>query len=232
MSKGKNVVQYLILSLIAACLIFILTFFSSQKPLNYEDKLIVGGVYISCCIFGISLAIRPNWIKRLLRHTNTDLQNRKAILKNHRFLGHHPDCNHFTNHIIKINKKSYCAGCFGLVIGSLISIFLMIFYIFNINGISPTINFIFPIVFILIALIFFEQISLKRHTILHVLSNILLIICFFIIIISILEITGDIRYSLIGILLSFLWLDTRIQLSRWQHTRICLKCKKSCKIYL
>jgi hypothetical protein len=232
MNKGKTVVQYIILSILAVCLILILTYFSSQKTVDYYNKMIVGGMYISCCIFGISLALRPRLFKKNINHTIDVLQEKESIQKKLKIKGHHPVCKQFINHTITINKKTYCAGCFGLALGGIISTILMIIYIFYIDFVSSSNILFFPIVFILITLIYLELLIIKRHPLLHIVSNILLIICFFIITISILEITGDVRNSLIGILLSFLWLDTRIQLSKWKHTRICLKCKNPCKMYI
>jgi hypothetical protein len=37
--------------------------------------------------------------------------------------------------------------------------------------------------------------------------------------------------GLVGIIICFLWLDTRIQLSRWNHLKTCRRCPKACKSF-
>ena len=51
------------------------------------------------------------------------------------------------------------------------------------------------------------------------------------IIISTLENTGDLIFGLIAILASFLFLETRIQISLLKHINICNKCIKDCKMH-
>lgn len=53
----------------------------------------------------------------------------------------------------------------------------------------------------------------------------------FLITISIGEITGNMVYGIFSVLLCFLWLDTRIRLSKWNHHRTCTFCPETCKYY-
>jgi len=234
LKQKTNVFQYLILSIAAAVLLLTLAFFNSSNTTSVDmyDKLFVGGIFIASCLFGISLAIHPGWLKRFTKQEKQNPNEKQTQKTARRRKGHHPDCDQFQNHILKINNKTLCSGCLGLSIGSIISIFLTIIYIIFRNELSST-AFHFFIIFglFIIGLVYTEIILPKKHTIVHVVSNIFLMISFFIVIISIFEITGSKIYGAISILLSFLWLDTRIQLSNWRHTLICKNCGETCKMY-
>ncbi len=231
MKKENNIFIYLGLSIIAAFLLLIITFLSTESSIELKDKSIVGLIFIISCAFGLSFALRPGWYRKNFRHGNIELKKGKIKKYNIDFIGHHPKCIEFRNHIIKTKKKSYCAGCLGLAFGTLVSIFLMFIYIFGINKLPSFINFFLPIGFIIIIIVYFEIITSIRKPIIHVIVNFFFVISFLLIVISILEITGSIFYGSIAVLLSYLWLDTRCQLSNRQHKCICNSCNKSCKIY-
>jgi hypothetical protein len=128
--------------------------------------------------------------------------------------------------------KTWCAGCLGLLIGCLLSIILMILYVVVPFQQPPAISrLLFFLGLLVIAFVYLEIILGSRHSIIHVLSNGMLILSFFIITASIVELSGKVEYGLYTILLCILWLDTRIQLSRWHHRRLCSSCPELCKIY-
>lgn len=231
MKKEKNLLYYLILSITGAIILLIITFFSTPHIIDTNSKLFVGIIFNLSCVFGVSLALRPGWYKKNSKHQNGDLKDKKIKMHKIKFRGHHPNCRKFNNHIINTKKKVYCAGCLGLALGSIISILLMSIYIFILDKLQSIFYLSLPIGFIMIIIIYSEITLSIRKPIIHVISNIFLVISFLIIVISILEITGNIIYGLIGVLLSFLWLDTRVQLSILQHTFICKDCNKFCKIY-
>ena len=147
-------------------------------------------------------------------------------------IGHHPNCQNFKNHIIKIKKRVYCTGCLGLGIGSIISIIILFFYLILLNNHSILIyQYLFYLGIIFIYLSFLDSLILKKFKIIHILSNILLIIGFLLIILCTFEVTGKLIFGLIGILASFLFLETRIQISILNHVTICNNCMKECKMY-
>lgn len=235
MKQKTNVIYYLILSITAAILLLTLAFFNSSNTTSVDiyDKLFVGGVFITICLFGISLAIYPGWFKRFTKqekHSPNKKQTQKTTRKRK---GHHPDCDQFQNHTIRIDdNKMLCAGCLGLSIGAILSIFLMILYIVIGNELSFTTLYFFMFLgLIIIGLVYVEIMIPIENIIIHVLSNVFLVISFLLIVICIFETTGNKIYGAVSILLSFLWLDTRIQLSNWRHTLICKNCDENCKMY-
>jgi hypothetical protein len=135
LKQNKNIFYYIILSIAAAVLLLILIFLS---PLNtttivIHDKLFVGGMFITSCIFGISLALYPRWFRRLTKHATHHLNSEKSRKITRKYKGHHPDCGNFQGHTIETKNKTLCAGCLGLSIGSIISIILAIIYIVTIR---------------------------------------------------------------------------------------------------
>ena len=232
--KQVKIYYYLFLSIVVAFLMLILTYFSSSISINIGvyDKIFVGGAFITSCIFGISFAMFPGWFKKFSKNENQRAKRQQTKKKMRKHKGHHPDCYQFRNHTIRIKNKTHCAGCFGLSIGSIISIFLMIIYIIIASNLSSTIfYFLIFLGLIMICLAYIEIILPFRHAVVHVISNVLLVISFLLIVISIFGITGNRIFGIIVIILSFLWLDTRIQLSNWQHARICKYCGEPCKMY-
>lgn len=229
------VIYYLTLSAIGAALIMVVSRFSSSdtnNTIHLLDRMVVGVVFISSCVLGISLALRPNWIKRFTERESHDTKKQQPRTKLRERQGHHPDCERFGSHTIKIKDEVLCAGCTGLALGSIASIFLMSVYILLPNEIPPTILDISIISgTILIALNYMETVILTRNTILHLFSNIFLVIGFFFVVVGIFQSTGSMIYGIFGVLIAFLWLDTRIQLSGWRHTRICKDCSETCKVY-
>ena len=164
-----------------------------------------------------------------MQHTCNRKQTQKTARKRK---GHHPDCDQFQNHTIRIDNKTLCAGCLGLSIGAILSIFLMILYIVIRGELSFTTFYFFMFLgLIIISLVYIEIMLPIRYTIIHVISNVFLVISFLLIVVCIFEITGNKIYGAVSILLSFLWLDTRIQLSNWRHTLICKNCDENCKMY-
>jgi hypothetical protein len=165
--------------------------------------------------------------KNIKNMSKNRLNNKKINI-----IGHHPFCQNFKNHIIKINKRNYCTGCLGLAIGSIISIFILFFYLILLNNHTILIyQYLFYLGIIFIYLSFLYSLILKKFKIIHILSNILLIIGFQLIILGTFEVTGKLIFGLIGILASFLFLETRIQISILNHQTICKNCMKECKMY-
>jgi hypothetical protein len=219
------VIYYLILSTIGAALLIVASVFcySDQNIVHMSDKLVVGGAFIISCIFGIYAAVKPD---RIYPKEGDGQQSQIKII------GHHPDCEEFNNHVIKIKSTILCPGCYGLALGAVISILLMSGYIVFPIEIQQIHLYVFVILgMLLIVLNYVEIIIPARIAYFHLISNIFLVISFFLIILGILHLTGNMIYGLLAVLISYLWLDTRVQLSVWRHSQVCQNCNESCKVY-
>jgi hypothetical protein len=233
LNQTRNVIVYLIFSFIAAAFlgILVITTPSDTSAITISEKRIIGGVFLICCIFGISFTIRPNWVRRYFPQKKNKEKN--IINEGKRsFRGHHPDCHTFQNHIFQRKQKTWCAGCLGLFIGLCVSILLMILYIvINLTQLKIISYLFFILGLFILPFIYLEIIQRSKHPLVHILSNSMLPLSFFFITISVIGLTGKLVYGLFTILLCFLWLDTRIQLSQWRHRLLCMYCTESCKMY-
>jgi hypothetical protein len=234
LKQKSEIFFYIVLSFIAAILIIVLVHFDTSKTniINIYDKFLVAGFVIIGCIFGISLAFFPRWYKKSLKSSKKSKYKKDVMVESRRREGHHPDCDEFKNHVIRNNKKVFCTGCLGLAVGALLSIILVIIYLAVNSKITLMVSyFLIYIGLIMIALNLIEIIIPNRHKIIHIFSNILIMIGFLMIVIGVFEITGSKTYAIFGIIFTFLWLYTRIQLSNFRHSMICDKCKEKCKMY-
>lgn len=196
-------------------------------------RLIVGGALLASFLFGISLATRPRWLRGLRRdavHSADASPPRSSGRARH---GHHPDCEHFESHTVRFGGKVLCAGCAGLSMGSAVSMVLVGFYIALQIDISPDMS--LAAVWMGAALV---AVSVANSELLHargssrLISNLVMPVGFFLVAVGLLEATGNAAYGLMGVVICFLWLDTRIRLSRRRHIRICSSCDEACKSYL
>lgn len=233
MNHTSTLSMYLALSFIAAVLLTLLVVMVPPQTfsLSFLDKVWIATVFILCCIIGISLTIHPNWIRRYLIKVKNEEKNTQSS-KERSFRGHHPDCLTYQNHTIQWNERAWCAGCLGLFIGLCVSIVLMLLYIladFQLTRMMSLILFVLGLS--IIPVVYIEILYRSKKAIVHVFINSLLPVGFFIITIAVGEITGEVIYGLFSILLCFLWLDTRIQLSKSHHRSLCRNCVESCKMF-
>ncbi len=232
MNQKNIVIYYISLSLFLFIILILMNYYSVSSNLVKEiDRMIIAIIFITISIFGVSLALHPKWYNKI---TKKDMKNVKINENNNKINreGHHPNCKKFQSHIILIKRSKYCAGCIGLALGAFVSILLMIYY-FIIDNSQSTLNYqnIFFLGVIFIFNSYFESIIHKKNSIIHIIFNMLFIIGFLLIIISTLENSGDFIYGIISVLASFLFLETRIQISFLNHINTCFKCTGQCKMY-
>lgn len=206
--------------------------FTESPSIALSEKLLVGGAFIASCVFGISLALRPGWTRGSSRtRAHAEIKHFQEE-SNRRMIGHHPDCGRFKGHVLEFGNKTLCSGCTGLALGSITAIVLTMAYIVFEIRIGPEILYALVLIGILLVVFSFADIifSLGKSG-LHNGLNIFLVIGFFMVVVGIHQLTGSAAFGLIGIIISFLWLDTRIQLSSLRHREICKSCNQPCKAY-
>lgn len=241
MNIEKLVLNYLILSVIAAVLILALAWSFSINTMQIDllEKYEVGLLFIFCCFIGISMVMKPNWIHVCIEQQTHGNEDHKAKTKStntgrvrKKRLGHHPDCGRFRNHTIRFNNKVFCAGCTGLAIGAGLAVFLMVLVLTL--PINPSKNILFAFLILGLVLIAFNFASTMHETTYakaKLLSNVLLVLGFFLVSTGIFMLTGALIFGIFGIMVCILWLDTRILLSKHNHQYICEKCNIKCTEY-
>jgi len=234
LNHRKNVSISLFFSVLAGVLlsILVITAPSYTQPITIEAKGVIAGVFIMSCVIGISFTFKPNCLRRYQPwKKNREKNTKKKATRS--FQGHHPDCHTFQNHRIKLKNKIWCAGCLGLLIGLSVSILLMLIYLILDFTQSKIISYLLFIVgLFILTFVYIEILYSKRHPLVHVFSNSLLPLSFFIIIIAVIGVTGKLLDGFFTILLCFLWLDVRIQLSKWRHFLLCTHCVESCNMFI
>jgi membrane-associated protease RseP (regulator of RpoE activity) len=71
----------------------------------------------------------------------------------------------------------------------------------------------------------------RRRPLLHLVVNNAMIVGFFFLVVGMVEVAGNGVSGLLVVSFSFLWIDTRIQLSQWRHSIVCDECYEDCKAY-
>ena len=233
MRKINTLFLYLAFSFIGAALLILLIGLkpSQSSSLSISEKVGITAAFILSCSAGISLTFKPNWFRHYFSKSTYETQNTHSKGKQS-FQGHHPGCLTFQNHTIHWRGKIWCAACLGLFIGFCVSIALMVFYM--ITDFQPTqmtaLLLLLLSVFILVV-VFIEIIHRNTHASIHVFINSLLPLSFFLVIVAVVGATGELLYGFLSLLLCFLWLDTRIQLSKSHHTMLCKNCAEPCKMF-
>lgn len=204
---------------------------SPTTRISMNERIIVSGVFIGSCCVGINLALYPGWFRKITRREIHTANNINELSKRS-FYGHHPDCERFQTHRITMNNKTWCAGCLGLLIGSILSILFMVMYMgTSIVQSRSTFFMLFLLGLAVVVFTFIETMSKSKHAVTHLFFNVMLVPSFFVITISITELTGKSIFGVFTVPLCALWLDTRVTLSTWRHRRTCSSCPESCKMY-
>ena len=137
--------------------------------------------------------------------------------------GHHSDCRDLSNHEIRLGKKRVCAGCLGLLAGSIIAIILTETQAIQRMPVPLQIGYL-GLAFVA-AGIAYSVVIPGSPPILRTILNALLVTGFAL---TYLSLTSVRDLGLMGISLSIFWMYTRIRLSRWSHERLCADCDEPC----
>ena len=232
MNRAESLRIYIVLSSVAGALILAMVWLGTDGTVTPGARVAVGITFIAACALGASMAVRPGWLRRTRKRTGHGPDIAAVDGSRRGRKGHHPDCEHFGAHTIKFGGEVLCGGCTGLILGSILSIAGAICYmIFSLNEPRTVLLALLSSGLLIVALSIIEISLRPRQRHVHVLGNSLLVVGFLLVAIGVLELTGNVVYGLMTVLLSVLWLDARIQLSGWRHGEICSECPEACKAY-
>ncbi len=111
------------------------------------------------------------------------------------------------------------------------SILLVLVYAASWEGLKRDISSLFLTGgFGLVVLAFLEASTRRRMALLHVAVNALMVVGIFLLAAA-MSAAGGIVPGLVVILFSYLWIDTRVELSLRRHSMICAECPSGCKMY-
>ncbi|MGB9960078.1 MAG: hypothetical protein ACPLKQ_06130 [Candidatus Bathyarchaeales archaeon] len=201
--------------------------FSWRKPL-------IGSLLTLICLSGIFAAFFPEecsktfHIRRIGEKPAHKVENASSNQLSIHFKGHHPDCGNFEGHLIKGNGRVLCAACIGLFIGALTVLAGTSLYFFvEWQFLEP-----FGLLPVLVgqagvALGFFQ---FKFRGLARAMLNAFFVFSCFLILAAVDILAENLFLDLYLIGLTLFWLFTRIQVSQWNHMRICSSCKSLCTL--
>jgi len=210
--------------------VFIVLAFTVNPPMTHENffwrKPLVGLVFGLICILGIFATFFPKQCSKTFQ-----FQKEKKNFTSHNdhaaFRGHHPDCEEFSAHVVHVNNRTFCAACNGLFLGAAIAFAGTAFYFFDGWRIEEM-SFLAILIGVVGVVLGFFQLRFRGFV--RLFFNAFFVFGAFLILAGIDELIQSLFVDLFLILLIVFWLLTRIQLSQWDHWRICHNCKIPCEV--
>ncbi|HUL40103.1 MAG TPA: hypothetical protein VLU38_07425 [Methanomassiliicoccales archaeon] len=230
MRKDQSLLAYVLLSFTAAVLLLVMVRIESAQPSTTPllDKAVVSSAFMASCVAGIVLSAKPGFLRGKGKGPPID---RNQGPGRPRYVAHHPDCGSFDERVVVLRGRKYCGGCLGLMVGSITALALTVIYFFalDVSADEGWVAFLAGLAIVALGLV---EIASKRGTSWsHLLANALLVVGFFMVTIGALSSTGSGTYGLVALIVCFLWLDTRIQISDWRHAGTCASCGRTCGFY-
>ncbi|MEM2897559.1 MAG: hypothetical protein QXG01_08355 [Candidatus Bathyarchaeia archaeon] len=240
MDRIKNqsiVLALLAISIVGILIASILLFLATPKiDESLQERSFVGLLYASNCVFGMIATFFPKTCSQAFYPEKLKPNSFEAYddSKETCFLGiklthgHHPNCEEFLNHEIRVGKKSFCAGCTGLFIGASISLTMVLAYFFGQTRVHGPFNFLIELGLVGVIMGLFYPIFKVERSFLRVFLNAFFILGMGLLIIGFDSLLHDFGIDLYIMALNFFWLSTRIIISKRNHEAICLNCAKRC----
>jgi hypothetical protein len=209
--------------------LFIVLMLAVNPPTIYENffwrKPLIGSIFGLICILGILAALFPKQCSRTSHFQKKDMNITSHTIH---AASHHPDCEKFSAHVIQVSNRTLCAACTGLLLGAIIALVGTAFYFFdgwNVEGVS------FPAVLTGAVGIVLGFLQLKFRGFIRLTVNMFFVLGAFLILVGIDKLTESLFIDFFLAALIVFWILTRIQLSQWNHWRICSNCESQCEIW-
>ena len=208
--------------------LFIVLMLAVNPPMIYESflwrKPLIGSVFSLICLLGIFAALFPT---QCLQLSHFRRQNMNFTAHRVHFTSHHPGCGKFSAHVIHIRSHALCVACTGLLLGAIIALVGTAFYFFSEWHIEDA---SFPAVLIGVVGAVLGFFQLKFKSFIRLMLNMCFVFGAFLILVGIDAIIESLFVDFFIIALIVFWILTRIQLSQWDHWRICSNCKSPCEV--
>lgn len=195
-------------------------------PSCSDADLYVWGLFSTLCLLGASATLFPHLCGHIdLRPEELDPSKASAFLGIRIVHGHHPQCDEFKGHEFAVDGKTFCAGCVGLLLGASTALVIATHHF--------VFGFTYPsrVAFVGLGCVALGllQMPLLRTSVPSLRSafNAALVAGFVLVLVGVDEI-GSIQFDLVVVGLCVFWMFTRIQLSSWDHERICRSCGYKC----
>jgi hypothetical protein len=229
MNYKEVVLVYVVLSSAAGMILATTVYISTNdQVLSSFDRLVICSALTASCVVGI---ISSTKLVNFRRSSGLrPIGDNDSGHPRHR-IGHHPDCQRFRDHTMVIGDRIRCSGCLGLGLGCLIGLLLIVSYLAEPNSVIGQGAALVAIGLVLVLTNLVETAHHSQSPVWHMMANALLPIGFVLVTVGAAESTGKVAVGLLAVVISFLWLETRIHISDWKHAEICRKCDLECRSY-
>jgi len=227
--------------------LFLVGVFVSYPPAIKENfpwrKPVIGSTFASICFLGILAAFFPNKCLSVFNFKkeektrrsgvkeSSDSRQGKFVFKEVSFAmqGHHPNCGNFSTHVFRINKRTLCTSCAGLLLGALPSLLGTYLYFSDNWHIGQESLLLVGVGFlgIVFGLLQFPLFK-NRPNFLRFFFNVFFVLGAFFTLAGVDALLHSVTADFILVALIVFWLLTRILLSQWDHERICRSCELKC----
>lgn len=222
-----------ILSLLGLGLIPLIVYRTMMEfPVLVSQPQLIGLIFIIICLLGAIVGVRPSSFSRSARRKSRykdhiDPQEIDVPQQEPTLRGHHYSCDPFSDHVLVIRGKVFCAGCTGLTTGAVIAVLgSMVYFFLGISFINEVLAF-----WLGVSWVFFGLVQHKLYRVLSIRSgffrfilNVVFVLGAFLILIGANQLTENliVDFYILGVIL--LWIINRIMMSSSEHERICKQC--------
>jgi len=209
-----------------------------DSPGQATYSQLAGSIFIIICLLGAIVGVRPSSFSRPRLEQKglmvlDDSQESETHKQRPTLQGHHHSCDQFSDHVLNIRTKVFCAGCTGLTTGAVISIYGGILYFFL--GIPLVNEFLvfwvgFLGVFVGILQHQLYRALAVRNGFIRFTLNVVFVLGAFLLLVGADQIAGSFAVDIYILCVILLWIINRIMKSSSEHERICTHCDiESCR---
>jgi hypothetical protein len=221
---------YLIFSAFGLVAVVLLVLYPPSTSIDIPfRKPVVGAVFTLICAFGGFATLFPKECSKMLGSHKEDksVASHTAHSEDYSIRGHHPDCEGFSSHVIRINGRVLCAACTGLFLGAIFATVGTVAYFFA--GLEIE-QFGFSAVAFGLGFVVLGFVQFRFRSFVRLLLNVVFVVGAFFILVGMDALMENLLVDFYLASLVILWIFTRILLSEWDHLRICRFCMLECKV--
>jgi hypothetical protein len=200
-------------------------------PPKLEDNfafrnMAVGSVFAAVCILGIFAVLHPDSCSGILDFGKRDGYERNARrVRELALRGHHNTCEGYSSHVLRIGDRRFCATCSGLLVGAIVVLVGIGLYFFGNLQIGETPFMLVSVGAVGLVLgLFYPLIPRFRDGFTRFSVSMLFAVGSFLILVSMEEAAANTSIDFFFIVLTILWILTKMSISQWEHQRICSQC--------
>ena len=189
-------------------------------PVEFGDdfafrNLVVGSAFFVICVLGILAALFPSSCLAVPSFWKS-IRREGAASNMHQesFRAHHPSCENFSSHILRIGRLELCATCSGLAVGAAVVLIGTVLYFFGAFSAGvPSILVLIGAVGVILGLL---QSALPRFSkgFTRFFASIFFVVGAFLMLTGVDEALGSTSIDLFIVTLSVLWIMTKMAI-KW-----------------